>query len=301
VGPHRTRSFLLPERHGSSDLLTAGTRPNGSISVDVDAKSAEPNLHAGLAEPRLTQETGVAARVAHIAIPVLADLGVRLVRVKISAQAGTTVQIMAERPDGTMTVDDCERTSDALSPVLDVEDPVKQTYRLEVSSPGIDRPLIRLSDFYRALGHEVRIEMAVAVDGRKRFRGGLEAIEGDGGTVTVKLRRLDAKPGEPVDVVLPLRDLGEAKLVLTEDLIRAALRSAKQLRKDDTLGAEAAEQGPVEAATALAPRRGPGRFAVRKPDKAKPLLPAGIRSEFKKARTGRPLQTQGRPSKPSSK
>ena len=84
---------------------------------------------------------------------------------------------MAERPDGTMTIDDCERASDALSPLFDVEDPVAGAYRLEISSPGIDRPLVRVSDFRRAIGHEARIEMAVPVDGRKRFRGVIEAVE----------------------------------------------------------------------------------------------------------------------------
>ena len=111
---------------------------------------AGPDL---LDEPRLIVETGVAARVATIAAPVLRDLDLRLVRVKISSTDGTTVQIMAEHPDGTMNVSDCEAASMALSPVLDVEDPVTQAYRLEMSSPGIDRPLVRLSDFSRATGH----------------------------------------------------------------------------------------------------------------------------------------------------
>src|SRR5438045_1221927 len=94
-------------------------------------------------EPRLIVEPGLAARVASIAEPVLADVGFRLVRVRMSASAGCTVQIMAERPDGTMTIADCETASRALSPVLDLADPVDRAYRLEVSSPGIDRPLVR--------------------------------------------------------------------------------------------------------------------------------------------------------------
>ena len=147
------------------------------------------DLHAiadecGLDEPRFATETGVAARIAHLAAPVLADLGFRLVRVKLSAQAGATVQIMAERPDGSMSIEDCEAVSQALSPVLDVDDPVTGAYRLEISSPGIDRPLVRASDIARAIGHEARIEMAVAQSGefagRKRFRGRIEAVEGDG-------------------------------------------------------------------------------------------------------------------------
>ncbi len=126
-------------------------------------------------------------RVGRIAAPVLRDLGLRLVRVKISAAAGATVQVMAERPDGTMTIDDCERASDALSPVFDVEDIMTQAYRLEVSSPGIDRPLVRRSDFERAAGHEAKIEMATPVDGRKRFRGRIEAVDPDPSGPSVRL------------------------------------------------------------------------------------------------------------------
>src|SRR5271166_5731387 len=130
----------------------------------------------GLDEPRLIEDGGAALRVGRIAGPVLRDLGLRLVRVKISAAGGATVQIMAERPDGAMTIDDCERASSALSPVFDVEDIMTQAYRLEVSSPGMDRPLVRRSDFERAVGHEARIEMAAAVNGRKRFRGLIQAV-----------------------------------------------------------------------------------------------------------------------------
>src|SRR5262247_3673570 len=122
-------------------------------------------------EPRLIVEQGAAARVAAIAEPVIEGLGFRRVRVKISGLSGCTVQIMAERPDGTMTIDDCEAVSRALSPVLDVADPIDRAYRLEISSPGLDRPLVRRSDFDHYSGNTVKIEMAVAVDGRRRFRG----------------------------------------------------------------------------------------------------------------------------------
>src|SRR6188474_1701406 len=118
-------------------------------------------------EPRLIVEQGVAARVAAIAAPVLSGLGYRLVRVRVSGTTGITVQIMAERPDGSMAIEDCEAASRALSPVFDVEDPIDREYRLEMSSPGIDRPLVRRSDFARYAGHEAKIEMAVALDGRK--------------------------------------------------------------------------------------------------------------------------------------
>jgi ribosome maturation factor RimP len=203
-----------------------------------------------LEEKRLTPETGLAARIAAVSEPVLADFGFRLVRVKLSAQAGATVQIMAERPDGSLSVDDCEVLSQALSPVLDVEDPIPGGYRLEISSPGIDRPLVRVSDFSRALGHEAKIEMSTPVGGRKRFRGLLESLEGAG--TQIKLSRTDAKPDENPAVMLNLADIAEARLVLTEELIRAALRAAKH--------AEAGETSAQET-----PRRGPGRFARPKP------------------------------------
>ena len=124
-----------------------------------------------LSEPRLVSETGLAARIGAIAGPVLEGLGYRLVRVRVSGADGCTVQIMAERPDGTMAIEDCEASSRALSPVLDVADPVPTAYRLEMSSPGLDRPLVRRTDFERAHGQLVKIEMAVPVEGRKRFRG----------------------------------------------------------------------------------------------------------------------------------
>src|ERR1700747_2995701 len=132
-----------------------------------------------LAEPRLVVEPGVAARVSAIAGPVLQGMGYRLGRIKISGDAGCTVQIMAERPDGTMLIEDCEAISRALSPVLDVADPIDRAYRLEISSPGIDRPLVRPSDFGRDAGHLVKIEMALPHHGRKRFRGALDGVEGN--------------------------------------------------------------------------------------------------------------------------
>jgi len=264
----------------------------------------ERNLENALLEPRLTEETGVAARIAHIAAPVLGDLGFRLVRIKLLAQGGTTVQIMAERPDGTMTVDDCEAISQALSPVLDVEDPVKQAYRLEISSPGIDRPLVRVSDFERAQGHEARVEMSIGlaeVDGRKRFRGLIGPVEGEDRAAALRLTRLDEKPGEAKDVLLPLRDISEARLVLTEDLIRAALKAAKQAEAQDGAAgpAEAGETAGESQSGEEAPHRGPGRFALRgpagkatlgnkpHPAKSKPLVPSGVRTEFKKAKSGK--------------
>lgn len=177
-----------------------------------------------IAEPRLIIEQGVAARVAAIANPVLTGLGYRLVRVRVSGTSGCTVQIMAERPDGTMAVEDCETASRALSPVFDVEDPIDSEYRLEISSPGIDRPLVRRTDFERYAGHEMKVEMAVALDGRKRFRGILLGVEGE----AARLRRKDAVEGETADVLLPIADMAEARLVLTDALVTESLRRGKE-------------------------------------------------------------------------
>jgi len=180
-----------------------------------------------LEEPRLIEEHGIAAAVARIVEPVLADLGYRLVRVKVSAVNGCTVQIMAERPDGSMSVDDCEVVSRGISPALDLDDPVGKAYYLEISSPGIDRPLVRRGDFERWVGHEAKIEMKVVTEGRKRFRAMLRGVEGNAAVI----ERLDARPDEAVRVLLPLIDLSDARLVLTDDLIRESLRRGKALLK----------------------------------------------------------------------
>jgi ribosome maturation factor RimP len=199
----------------------------------------------GLDEARLIEDPAASQRVGRIAAPVLRDLGYRLVRVKISSAQGATVQIMAERPDGAMSIEDCERASAALSPVFDVEEPMPQAYRLEISSPGIDRPLVRESDFLRAVGHEARVEMAIAINGRKRFRGRLEAVApGPDGPAARMLLVADDK--NETHVELPIRAMADARLVLTDDLIRAALRREKAAHK---------------GATRVSERRGPGRNA----------------------------------------
>ena len=216
-----------------------------------------PAPEEGLDEPRLIAESGLALRIGRRAEPTLRTLGLRLVRVKVSAAQNATVQIMAERPDGTMTIDDCERASDALSPLFDVDEPVAGAYRLEISSPGIDRPLVRVSDFRRALEHEARIEMAVAVDGRKRFRGVLEAVETREAGPVARLRQTPDDNGEAVSVDLAIADIGEARLTLTEDLIRATLRrekAAKKQAKAERSGA-AAKAAPKRAAKNSAPER----------------------------------------------
>jgi ribosome maturation factor RimP len=189
-------------------------------------------------EPRLITEPGRAARVAALAEPVLADLGYRLVRVRISGSAGCTVQIMAERPDGSMAIEDCEAASRALSAVFDAADPVEGPYRLEISSPGIDRPLVRRSDFDRYAGHVAHIEMVAPIDGRRRFRGDLIGTQGE----SVRLRRTDPAATDNPEVLLPIDDMAEARLVLTDALIAEALRRSKHGDKPDE-AADAAHPG----------------------------------------------------------
>lgn len=195
-----------------------------AATVDIDL----------LSEPRLVVEPGMAARVSAVAGPVLQGMGYRLVRIKISGEQGCTVQIMAERPDGTMQIDDCEAISRALSPVLDVADPIDRAYRLEISSPGIDRPLVRRSDFERYAGYLVKIEMAVAHQGRKRFRGLLGAVDGD----AVHLTRADCRKDEDPQVLLVMEDIADARLVLTDELIAESMRRGKAAERElkQTLG-----------------------------------------------------------------
>ena len=252
--------------------------------ADEPAASATPAASL-LDEPRFVSEKGAAAHVGRAAMPVLADLGYRLVRVKISAGSPAILQIMAERPDGTMGIDDCEAVSKALSPVLDLNDPISGAYRLEVSSPGIDRPLVRRSDFDRALGHEARLELAVPLDGRKRFRGIIEGT-GDG---RLSLRRLDAKPDETATVDLAITDIGEARLVLTDALIREALRAQAKAEAEDGIA-----PGEGETPTLEGSPRGPGRFAGR--NQQKRATPAGMKSPRSRSPSRAPVAGKTAPS-----
>jgi ribosome maturation factor RimP len=209
-------------------------------------------------EKRLITETGVAQRVGRIVEPMIASLGFRLVRVKISGLNGCTVQIMAERPDGTMGVDDCEAVSRAVSPILDVEDPIATAYNLEVSSPGIDRPLVRAGDFARWIGYDCRIEMAIPVEGRKRFRGLIEAVEGE----SVRLGLPDAPEGAEASVTLDMREMAEARLVLTDAVIEESLRRGKAAERaleaaDDDAGMSGPQTEPAR------PAGGPSRPGQR--------------------------------------
>ena len=174
-------------------------------------------------EPRLITETGLDQRLADIIEPVLVDLGFRLIRVRMMNQNGATMQVMAERNDGTMTVQDCEEVSMAISPVLDVEDPVDKEYHLEVSSPGIDRPLVRKSDFVAWAGHQVKMETSILVAERKRFKGKIA----DAGENDVLIERDVPAYGDEPTVRVPYEAIAEARLVLTDDLIRDALRADK--------------------------------------------------------------------------
>lgn len=155
--------------------------------------------------------------------PAAHDLGYRLVRVRVTGIRRKRLQIMAERDDGVMLLDDCERLSRAISPVLDAADPINGEYDLEVSSPGIDRPLVRLADFERFAGHEAKLETAQMIEGRKRFRGLLKGVEGD--AIRVALAEGEAK--------IPFAWLADAKLVLTDKLIEEDLKRAKAAEAAD--------------------------------------------------------------------
>jgi ribosome maturation factor RimP len=174
-----------------------------------------------MTDTRLARETGPALRIAALAEPVLADMGFRLVRVKMY---GPVVQIMAERSDGTFSIDDCENFSRAFSPMMDVADIISARYQLEVSSPGIDRPLVRAADFENWAGHEVKIEMAVAQAGRKRFKGELEGYTD--GEVRVFVENPE-NGNERILIGVPFADIAEAKLTLTDELIESAQTKLK--------------------------------------------------------------------------
>jgi ribosome maturation factor RimP len=169
------------------------------------------------ADRRFARETGTERTIADLAEPVLEELGFRLVRVKVSGRDGGTVQIMAERAGGDMSIEDCAVISRSLSPVLDAYDPMPGHYNLEVSSPGIDRPLVRPSDFALWAGHEAKVELNQPVDGRKRFRGVIEGVADDEARLRIEL---EGKT-EPVVIGLPFSLIGEAKLVADMDSFKA--------------------------------------------------------------------------------
>ena len=181
------------------------------------------DLADGDLQTRFVRETGLAATIAELAEPVIEDLGMRLVRVAVTAQDGTTVQIMADRATGTVTVDDCALISRLLSPLLDAHDPIKGGYRLEISSPGIARPLVRPSDFEDWAGFEARVELNEMIDGRRRFRGMLEGYENGEARIRVVLKENE----EPATLGLPVAMIGEAKLIMTDELLKLAQKANK--------------------------------------------------------------------------
>lgn len=183
---------------------------------------------ADAGDDRIIRESGIDARVALIVAPVLRGIGYRLVRVRLMAQNGMTLQIMAERNDGTMDVEGCEEVSRAVSPALDVDDPIEKAYHLEVSSPGIDRPLVRKSDFSAWQGHLAKLETSIMIGDRKRFRGRIAAADEAG----VEITRDQPAYGEEPTVKLPYEAIAEARLMLTDDLIRDALSKDNRARKD---------------------------------------------------------------------
>src|SRR5262245_9635526 len=186
------------------------------------SSSRGQNVSGAVSEACFISETGVAANIAALVEPTLDEMGFRIVRVTISGRNGTTVQIMAERPDGTMTVEDCADVSRQLSPLLDAHDPISGHYTLEISSPGIDRPLVRASDFVAWAGHEAKVETKVMVGGRRRFRGLLKGL--DGADVHLEVPPDQGGP----EVRLPVASVLEARLVLTDELIRDTLRRTKR-------------------------------------------------------------------------
>jgi len=201
-----------------------------------------------LTEQRYIKETGVEARIARIVEPVANDLGFALVRVRVTQENGMTLQIMAEDENGRFTIVNCEALSKDLSPVLDVEDPIDREYHLEVSSPGIDRPLVRRRDFAAYIGHECKIELIDMINGRKRFRGFIKAVEDDAVIITLP----DAPTGTDPDHRLPLANLADAKLVMTDALMEKAQadQEAHPIDDEETETVEYSDTDDQEAGAA---------------------------------------------------
>jgi ribosome maturation factor RimP len=186
-------------------------------------------------DKRFLRESGSDGQVADLIEPALADLGFRLVRVRIMGREEQTLQIMAERNDGTVTIEDCVEISRQLSPLLDAHDPISGKYHLEVSSPGIDRPLVRPSDFEDWSGYEVKVELNQMLDGRKRFRGKIEGYADGELRLEVDLDQIGVQV-----IGLPLTLIAEARLVLTDDLVRESLRRNKAAARAPGEGEDAA-------------------------------------------------------------
>lgn len=184
----------------------------------------------------LVAKAAIDRRLAEIVEPTIRGMGYELVRIRLMGGQRKTVQIMADRPEGGIEVDDCAKISTAVSAVLDVEDPLEDAYTLEVSSPGIDRPLTRLKDFEAWEGFEAKLETTEQIDGRRRFKGTLQGTEGDEVLIEIEDK------GEPVTIGLKFEWLSDAKLVLTDELIREALRQKKDAGQIDAAQFDAIEE-----------------------------------------------------------
>ncbi len=169
----------------------------------------------------LIAKAAIDRKLADIVAPVVEDMGFELVRLRLMGGKTHTLQIMAERPGGGIEVDECAQISNAISAVLDVEDPLSDSYTLEVGSPGVDRPLTRLKDFGDYEGYEAKIETSELIDGRKRFRGVLAGVEGEDVLINIQ------DQGETITVGLNFDWLADAKLMLTDDLIKEMLKARK--------------------------------------------------------------------------
>lgn len=189
----------------------------------IASRGAVPAQPPQAMDERYITETGPAAHIAELAKPVLQDLGFDLVRVRVTGQDGTTVQVMIERPEGTVAVEDCAEVSRRLSPLLDAHDPMPGGYNLEVSSPGIDRPLVRPRDFDTFAGHQAKVELKELVDGRRRFKGEIEGYEDGELRLKVELDGYD----EPQIIGLDLSLIEEAKLTVDDKVIKQALSKKK--------------------------------------------------------------------------
>ncbi len=165
----------------------------------------------------LIAKAAIDRRMAEIITPVIEDMGYELVRLRLMGGEVATLQVMADKPEGGIEVDDCAQISTAISAMLDVEDPIVEAYNLEVSSPGIDRPLTRLKDFEAFEGYEAKLETAELIDGRKRFKGMLAGVEGDEVLINI----------DEGTIGLKFDWLTEAKLVLTDELIKDMLKARK--------------------------------------------------------------------------
>nr|WP_111301954.1 ribosome maturation factor RimP [Paracoccus saliphilus] len=192
------------------------------MSDDLTPANDQPAPRGLSATNDLIAKTPIDRRLAEIIAPVIEDLGFELVRVRLQGGKTATLQIMADRPEGGINVDDCGDISTAVSATLDVEDPIEDNYHLEVSSPGIDRPLTRLKDFATFEGYEARIDLSQPIDGRKRFKGTLAGIEDQEILLNIE------DQGQTHTIGLHFDLLSDAKLVLTDELIKEMLRQKKE-------------------------------------------------------------------------